>query len=111
MARTTIFVAVALAVPTLSAWVAVGSSPATDWISGGLNPAAAIGSFYSEADESAVDADETQWESPCEAGGGRCSTTVTPPHIASILAINQDHLAQIEPTLIISIHAPPTEDG
>jgi hypothetical protein len=120
MAGTNVFVAVALARLAPNAETAVGTSAArarsfnaasTTWTLEGVELPRASDSSNREADESAVDADGKRWESARASWTGRFSSTVPPPAIASILVINQNDLAPIEPTLIISIHAPPSGDG
>jgi hypothetical protein len=120
VAKTRVFVAVAFALLIPNAEVAVRTSPApahsfnatpTTWTFEDLDLSGAIDSSYREADDSTADADEGQSENAGESYRGRHSAAVAPPAIAWIPSIDEGVLAPIEPTLVISIHAPPTNDG
>ena len=120
MAKTRVFVAVAFAllIPNAETEARTSLPPAdpfnaapTTWTFGGLDLSGGVDSSYREADDSAAEADERRSEDVSESFAGRYSATVAPLAITSIPATDEGDLAPIEPSLVISIHAPPTNDG
>jgi hypothetical protein len=120
VAKTRVFVAVAFAllIPNAETEVSTSLPPAhsfnatqTTWTFEGLDLSGGADSSYREADDSTAEADERQSENVGESYGGRYSAAVAPRAVASIPAIDEGDLAPIEPTLVIPIHAPPTNDG
>jgi hypothetical protein len=117
VAKTRVFVAVACALLISVAGVAGRTSPApahslnpapTTWTFEDVDLSGAIDSSYREADDDTADVGERRLENAGESYGAHNSAAVPPLAIALNPVSNEGDLAPIEPTQVISIHAPPT---
>ena len=117
MARTRVFVAITFVLLIPNAGIAVGSPlhstpgeaitpPATSVAQGDRLPGGRKADAPNrESDETSIDSDEGTWETRGERLGDQLPSFAS---VTSVVASNRAGPSGIEPTLVIPIHAPPS---